>query len=85
MAEKVQADLGANVWKIVVAVGDTLEPGEPIMILESMKMEIPVIAEDGGIVSSLEVGEGDTVEEGQVLAVLGVVPPDVVDGGGASS
>lgn len=69
-AEKIHADLGASVWKIVAAVGDTLDEGNPIMILESMKMEIPVLAEDGGTLRSLEVAEGDSVEEGQLLAVL---------------
>lgn len=70
MAEKILADLGASVWKIVAVVGETLAEGEPIMILESMKMEIPVLAEDGGTLRSLEVAEGDSVEEGQLLAVL---------------
>lgn len=70
MAESVHADLSANVWKIVASVGDTLEEGEPIMILESMKMEIPAIAEDGGTVRSLHVAEGDVIEEGQLLAIL---------------
>ena len=70
LAEKIHADLGASVWKIVVTAGDTLDEGDPIMILESMKMEIPVLAEDGGTVRSLEVNEGDSVDEGQLLAVL---------------
>lgn len=70
MAEKVFADLSANVWKVVVMVGDRIEDGEPLMILESMKMEIPVIAEEGGTIASVHVTEGETVEEGQLLAVL---------------
>lgn len=70
MPEKIHADLGASVWKIVAAVGDILDEGDQIMILESMKMEIPVLAEEGGTLRSLGVAEGDSVEEGQLLAVL---------------
>jgi len=59
-----------SVWKIVAAVGATLEAGGVIMILESMKMEIPVLAEDGGTLLEITVAEGDAVREGQVVAVL---------------
>jgi acetyl-CoA carboxylase biotin carboxyl carrier protein len=59
-----------SVWKIERAVGDKLEPGDVIMILESMKMEIPVIAEDGGVLRELRVAEGVPVTEGQVVAVV---------------
>ena len=45
---QIKAEVAGSVWKIVTAVGDTVEPGGTLMILESMKMEIPVIAEDGG-------------------------------------
>lgn len=62
--------MSATVWQIVASVGDLLRKGEPIMIVESMKMEIPVITEIGGIVSSLNVAEGDAVEEGRLLAVI---------------
>jgi len=59
-----------SVWKIEASIGQRLEPGDVIMILESMKMEIPVIAEDGGVLRELKVAEGVPVAEGQVVAVL---------------
>ena len=59
-----------SVWKIETAIGQRLEPGDVIMILESMKMEIPVIAEDGGVLRELRVVEGVPVTEGQVVAVV---------------
>ena len=70
MAEEVRAEMVANVWKIVVAEGDQVEGGDTIAILESMKMEIPVIAEAAGTVS-LKVAEGDVVQEGDLIAVIG--------------
>ncbi|MBK6983216.1 MAG: acetyl-CoA carboxylase biotin carboxyl carrier protein subunit [Betaproteobacteria bacterium] len=59
-----------SVWKIEASIGQRLEPGESIMILESMKMEIPVIVEDGGTLRELRVAEGVAVTEGQVVAVI---------------
>lgn len=70
MSVEIRADLGANVWKIVVAVGDEVTEGAQLMILESMKMEIPVICEDNGTVTTLMVSEGETVESGQLLAEI---------------
>ncbi|GLZ76117.1 biotinylated protein TB7.3 [Actinorhabdospora filicis] len=70
MAEEIRAEMVANVWKIVAKVGDVIEADEPIAILESMKMEIPVLAEDGGTVTSIAVNEGDVVQEGDLIAVL---------------
>ncbi|GAA2362030.1 MULTISPECIES: biotin/lipoyl-binding carrier protein [Nonomuraea] len=69
MAE-VHAEMVANVWKVVVAEGDTVEEGDTLVILESMKMEIPVLAEDDGVVSQLKVAEGDVVQEGDLIAVI---------------
>ena len=60
----------ANVWKVVVAEGDSVADGDTLVILESMKMEIPVLAESDGRVSALHVSEGDVVQEGDVIAVL---------------
>ncbi|MEP6463482.1 MAG: biotin/lipoyl-binding carrier protein [Frankiaceae bacterium] len=71
MAEEVVAEMVANVWKIVVAVGDSVSDGDTLVILESMKMEIPVIAERDGRVTELRVAEGDVVQEGDVIAVIG--------------
>ncbi|MGN6246474.1 MAG: biotin/lipoyl-binding carrier protein [Motilibacteraceae bacterium] len=70
MAEEIRAEMVANVWKVVVAEGDTVEDGDTLVILESMKMEIPVVAETSGRISSLVVNEGDVVQEGDVIAVI---------------
>ncbi len=70
MAEEVRAEMVANVWKVVVAEGDSVEDGDTLVILESMKMEIPVVAEASGTVRSLAVGEGDVVQEGDLIAVI---------------
>ena len=67
---EVKSVVTGSVWKIVASVGQKLAPGDEIMILESMKMEIPVIAEDGGVLKELKVAEGTTVNEGQVVAVI---------------
>jgi acetyl-CoA carboxylase biotin carboxyl carrier protein len=71
VAEEVCAEMVANVWKIVIAQGDSVEEGDTLVILESMKMEIPVIAEGAGTVTELRVAEGDVVQEGDVIAVIG--------------
>lgn len=70
MTEEIRAEMVANVWKVVVEVGDDLEEGDTVAILESMKMEIPVITEDGGVVSKIAVNEGDVVQEGDLIAVV---------------
>ena len=69
MAE-VRAEMVANVWKVVAAEGQQVGAGDTLVILESMKMEIPVLAEDAGTVSKLHVAEGDVVQEGDLIAVL---------------
>lgn len=71
MAVEVRAEMVANVWKVVVAAGDTVEDGDTLVILESMKMEIPVLSETSGTVTALHVAEGDVVQEGDVIAVIG--------------
>jgi biotin carboxyl carrier protein len=60
----------ANVWKVVAAEGATVADGDTLVILESMKMEIPVLAEDSGTVTRLAVAEGDVVQEGDLIAVI---------------
>ena len=70
MATEVRAEMVANVWKVVVAEGATVADGDTLVILESMKMEIPVVAEAAGTVTSLRVNEGDVVQEGDVIAVI---------------
>jgi acetyl-CoA carboxylase biotin carboxyl carrier protein len=67
---EVKAEVTGSVWKIVTEVGQALAPGDTVMILESMKMEIPVIAEDGGRLIELRVTEGTPVAEGQIVAVV---------------
>jgi acetyl-CoA carboxylase biotin carboxyl carrier protein len=66
----IEAHITGNVWKIEVAVGDNVEEGDTVVILESMKMEIPVEAEDEGTVKQILCEEGQSVSEGDVLVVL---------------
>ena len=70
MADEIHAEMVANVWKVVAKAGDAVEEGDTLVILESMKMEIPVIAEESGTVTELRVGEGDVVQEGDLIAVV---------------
>jgi acetyl-CoA carboxylase biotin carboxyl carrier protein len=67
---QVEAHITGTVWKIEVAVGDTVEEGDTVVILESMKMEMPVEAEDEGTVSRILVEEGQSVSEGDPLVEL---------------
>lgn len=67
MMTKVYASMAGNVWKIVVGVGDTVEEEQDVVILESMKMEIPIVSEEAGTVIKINVQEGDFVNEGDVL------------------
>jgi acetyl-CoA carboxylase biotin carboxyl carrier protein len=67
---QVMATMAGNVWKIVVGVGEQVEEGQDVVILESMKMEIPIAAETSGIVKEIKVQEGDFVNEGDVLIEL---------------
>ena len=69
MAE-VRAEMVANVWKVVTAEGDQVEDGDTLVILESMKMEIPVLAEEAGTVAKLHEAEGDVVQEGDLIATI---------------
>ena len=71
MAEELRAEMVANVARVVVTAGDEVPAGGMVVILESMKMEIPVLAEVGGTVSEIAVSEGDVVQEGDLLVVLG--------------
>ena len=66
----IEAHSTGSVWKIEVAVGDKVEDGDTVVILESMKMEMPVEAEDPGKVAEVRVEEGQSVSEGDVLVVL---------------
>ncbi|MGH3738105.1 MAG: biotin/lipoyl-binding carrier protein [Micromonosporaceae bacterium] len=70
MAEEIRAEMVANVWKVVAAAGDSVDDGDTLVILESMKMEIPVLAESAGVLKELAVNEGDVVQEGDLIAVI---------------
>ncbi len=70
MGHFVEAELVASVWKVVAAVGDDVVPGDTVVILESMKMEIPVPAEVSGRITDIAVREGDVVREGDRLAEI---------------
>ncbi len=67
---EVRAEMVANVWKVVAAEGDSVADGDTLVILESMKMEIPVLAEASGTLARLAVAEGDVVQEGDLIAVI---------------
>jgi acetyl-CoA carboxylase biotin carboxyl carrier protein len=68
VADEIRAEMVANVWKVVAAAGDPVSDGDTLVILESMKMEIPVLAESDGTVVELAVSEGDVVQEGDLIA-----------------
>ena len=66
----VVAEMVANVLKVSVATGDRIAVGDTVVLLESMKMEIPVLAEHAGTVTAVKVGEGDVVQEGDILVSI---------------
>ena len=69
MAE-IESHITGTVWKIEAKVGDEIADGDTVVILESMKMEMPVSADDAGVVSAIRCEEGRSVAEGDVLVVL---------------
>jgi len=70
MSTQVVAHITGTVWEVRVAVGETVEEGQAVVVLESMKMEMPVEAPAAGRVASIAVEKGQAVEEGEVLLVL---------------
>jgi len=66
----VQAHITGTVWKVEVQIGDAVEEGDTVVILESMKMEMPIEAEDEGTVKQILCEEGQAVNEGDTLVVL---------------
>lgn len=70
MAEQVCAEMVANVLSVAVTAGEQVEPGTTLLLLESMKMEIPVLCEGSGTVAEIKVTPGDVVQEGDVLVVV---------------
>ncbi len=67
---EVKSQIKAIVWKVLKETGDTVKIDDEIVILESMKMEIPIISEFNGKIKSIEISEGDEVDEGQIIAIL---------------
>jgi len=71
MAElRVRSEIAGSVWKIEVTVGDTVAEDDPLLILESMKMEIPLLAPRAGVVKEILVAEGEPIAEGVVAVIL---------------
>ena len=70
MAEDVRAEMVSTVFQVVVSEGATVVTGDTLVILESMKMEIPVVAEVDGTVTSIGVKVGDVIKQGDLIAVI---------------
>ncbi|MFG1357605.1 biotin/lipoyl-binding carrier protein [Xanthobacter pseudotagetidis] len=68
--QEIKSEITGTVWKILTQPGQDVAEGDTLMILESMKMEIPVIVEDGGKVAEITVAEGEAIQEGQVVAII---------------
>ena len=68
----VVAEMVANVMRVAVSEGEKVEIGDAVVLLESMKMEIPVLTEFAGVVSAVRVGEGDVVQEGDILVTVDI-------------
>jgi acetyl-CoA carboxylase biotin carboxyl carrier protein len=67
---EIKSEKTGKVWKVIAQTGDRVEEGDTLIVIESMKMEIPVISEDAGTVKEVLVKEKDPVAEGQVVAVI---------------
>ena len=68
---RVRSEIAGSVWKIEVTIGDSVVEDDPLVILESMKMEIPLLAPRSGVVKEILVAEGEPIAEGDVAVVLG--------------
>lgn len=66
----IKASMGGNLWKLLVNEGDTVEAGQEVAILESMKMEIPIATDLSGTVKSITKNEGDFVQEDEVIMII---------------
>ena len=67
---EIKSEITGTVWQLKAKAGDKVESGDTLIVIESMKMEIPVITEDAGTVKEIRVKEKDSVAEGQVVAVI---------------
>ena len=70
MSEDVRAEMVSTVFEVVAQPGDVVQVGDTLVVLESMKMEIPVFAETGGTVTALDVKVGDVIQQGDLIAVI---------------
>ncbi|MEZ5549285.1 MAG: biotin/lipoyl-binding carrier protein [Pseudomonadales bacterium] len=70
MRHEVESDVQGNVWRVEASVGDRVKAGEVLVILESMKMEIPVVAPSDGVIAELRVQLQDQVQEGEVVIII---------------
>jgi acetyl-CoA carboxylase biotin carboxyl carrier protein len=68
---RVRCEIAGSVWKIEVSVGDEVAEDDPLVILESMKMEIPLLAPKAGVVKEILIKEGEAVAEGDIAVILG--------------
>lgn len=71
MPQTIRAEMVASVHSVEVSVGDEVTTSDVLVVLESMKMEIPVVPEQGGVVLEIAVAVGDAIREGDVLVILG--------------
>ena len=69
-ATNILSEVAGSVWKILVEVGDTVAANTPVALIESMKMEVPVLASDDGVVVEIYLKVGDTVAEGQAVLAI---------------
>ena len=69
---EIRSEITGSLWKLLKKSGDRVEEDDELMILESMKMEIPVLAEAAGVIREVRVTEGEAIAEGQVVAVIEV-------------
>jgi len=67
---EIKASMAGSVWKIVAQEGEKVEADQDVVILESMKMEIPIAAEQAGTIKEIKISEGEFVNEGDVIAIL---------------
>lgn len=70
MRTELKSEIAGRIWKVLASVGQKVAEDEQLLIIESMKMEIPVLATKKGIVQEIRVDEGEEIAEGQVLAIL---------------
>jgi len=68
---RVRSEIAGSVWKIEVAVGDSVGEEDTLIVLESMKMEIPLLAPRAGVIKEILVTEGETIAEGDIAVILG--------------